>query len=971
MATNIVDDKILQRLLFVTSDLIGNALDELSTDSGSSIIKLKANPVSNSEKIYLNQKEQITALRRQQELFSDTSIPTGLSAWELFKDNYSNVPIDTSYVISNYILMYFGTTPYFFNIDQVNSSNSKIYISKLAIKNKSKDAFTLKSNYHLTLKINFTSFDDLLTPTIFAKNALNPGTGINIAPMHLLYKFFDQNFGSQKNKHAQDPTGIFLNQTLTLDEKDARYSDLRDKLSTNVLSKNYHLTYYKHNIDMFKGEDPIFKYFENELTIEYVAYEADGEDKPMTEDLKKIIPKVNGNIFNLLNERILEGTDISRPDLLGGQRKDANGNIITSQAIYSLREIFEQLQMNQKDIELWQKQLGCGSESEIGKQREGIENSLKAANEKNVYLKTYANRILVFTILRLCRMYRIRIPYSLIGTYERGQFAELFFNQFFSAGFLAEIAGTAGFAALSGATLATGGAAVGGAIALYALTAAVTAYTASKEVVTDKFNFTQTRSVIAKITADGFNNSSGRLTTEPKDKYLQLAYGSNDKFKEYAAANAADTDISSRNDFKTMNGTSKEASEKIKKMLERMGQIEVPDRQDGLDAVIYFTTFGEIMKVLKRVDPSDALKIISGGYIINIDPVTAEAAHVNFANLPITINALTKFLYNNIELGDKSLNYDSELFFRDCYENLVKAIISDGQTVLPSIQNAAPRNIKVISTIHKQQANDSWSWFKNTNLLDEAKFNDLKFNFLKTKNFNLTSGGMNSTSKMMKVYVIGTFDEIKYYNFYESYNEWSTKYNKPNRRLYNCDQFQEFINREHLIPCLLMKQVSDSESILKKKYVQFSRIDNPNLNTGNFLNSSGLVRYPYQFTADFKAHMAFFSDIGSLMFIAPPSSTAENALYGQVNMFGFGGLYIIKSAELEYSFQRIQDGKLTIPNLESKYKLEGYMLTHGDSIRSLEEDKADATKKEDNCGDPNPVSKEPSYNYTAAKQGIF
>ena len=64
MATNIVDDKILQRILFVTSDLIGNVLNDRSNPYG--VIKLNANSISDNKNIYLNQKEQITTLRRQQ-----------------------------------------------------------------------------------------------------------------------------------------------------------------------------------------------------------------------------------------------------------------------------------------------------------------------------------------------------------------------------------------------------------------------------------------------------------------------------------------------------------------------------------------------------------------------------------------------------------------------------------------------------------------------------------------------------------------------------------------------------------------------------------------------------------------------------------------------------------------------------------------------------------------------------------------
>ena len=125
-----------------------------------------------------------------------------------------------------------------------------------------------------------------------------------------------------------------------------------------------------------------------------------------------------------------------------------------------------------------------------------------------------------------------------------------------------------------------------------------------------------------------------------------------------------------------------------------------------------------------------------------------------------------------------------------------------------------------------------------------------------------------------------------------------------------------------------MKNVSDSESFLKKKYVKFSRIDNANAETGNIQNGSGVMRKPYQMSTDLKAYMSFFCDVGSYIFISPPISKLQS----NKNMFGFGGLYITKTSEFVYSFQRLVDNNVTIPNFDSKYTIIATNVYHGDSI---------------------------------------
>ena len=346
MSTPTVDPKIIQRLLFVTSDLYAKHL----VPGVGRIAALQP------EKDALGAQDQIKVLRRQQELFSDSIIPSGMTARGLFADNYSDVPMDTIYAITHKMVVFIGDSPYYFNIDSVNYENKKFFIQKVAIKNRSKDAFTLKSNYQVTLKVNFTQFDDLLEKSVTVYSALNPQVTSKISLLQLLYKFFDYP-GSQFGKNLSDPNGLYLIQELNFNGYMDQYKSLFNDINSTLITKNYHLTYYKHNFEMFKNEEPIYKLFENELTIEYIAYEADGVDKPVNAEAnKQFVPKVNGNLYRIFRDI---GQDLSSEAWLAPQLRE-------------IENALKNLEQVNKIIEEGAKQLNCASDTPAGKQKEAI-----------------------------------------------------------------------------------------------------------------------------------------------------------------------------------------------------------------------------------------------------------------------------------------------------------------------------------------------------------------------------------------------------------------------------------------------------------------------------------------------------------------------------------------------------------------------------------------------------------------------
>lgn len=926
-----VDDKIIQRILFIASDILSPEIMK-NTVKHKRFVNLDA--IGSSGDNSLVDGETADILKRQAEIFSDSMVTSEQAAYELFSDNETTTPIDTEYTIHTLVMLFIGGELWYFDVDKNNAVNQRFIISKIKIKNNSKDTFTLKANYQLTLTLNFTSFDDLLADYIEVINVKTRETQ-KISAMNLLYNYWkERGGGSEFDRHRPAGEGIYICQVLKMLPNSRKFQKLKSDLQDDEVWKTYHLTYYKHNFEMFKNEDPIFKFYENQLTIDYVAYEADGVDKPInTKAAEAVLPKVNFNMYNLLS-------DETSPEL-----KDAADTLGTN---------FARLQtiMNKKDaliaqLDSIQKYIECKKPGETEQQTEEAKKSLSNGIESLKNLQILANRALIFTILNSLRIWRLTVPYKLIGVYSSSNFWEAFTTALMDGA--SSAAGFAGFAVGNAATAATIGAvAAEGAGALLAsstfVAAGGAALTAAAPIavlagvglvgyaVISAFNAKKTLATevdsaqIKKVIKDGINstivngatNTDAMLALEPDTKELFRSKGNYGESKAVVKLNVSG-DISANN---------KTAKESVDKLLSEFGKLQVLDEsalKDGTKVPILFTTLGQIIRLVLKLDKQANLYILSGGFLVDEDIREHRSSYVYFDALPITINSLTNFLQKEIEDKDRKFHYDSEIFLRDIYDNLVKSVLMEGFIGLESVKEATPKTLRISSTVHLDggQAGATEKWLKPVNLTSASEFNDLKINFLKSKNLNLLNNKA-MQGKLVKIYTLGTIDEIKHYDFYKSFTDQATKA----KTIYNSLAFQAWINRQHLMPCLLMRNIANTESILKKKFLNFSRIDNSNLNTGNFLNSFGQLRFPYEFKGDFKAYMSFFADIGTHMFVAPPGSN----WYGYVNLFGFGGLYIIRSSELEYNFQVLKEGGIVIPNLESKYMMDGYMLSHGDKI---------------------------------------
>jgi len=214
-----------------------------------------------------------------------------------------------------------------------------------------------------------------------------------------------------------------------------------------------------------------------------------------------------------------------------------------------------------------------------------------------------------------------------------------------------------------GAGLAAAGGAAIGSIALPALAVGAGLYVAyaaisaalSTKVIEKNHNIETVRNTVKYIAYQGINQPGvGDFSYELKDKFLNLAMGGNTGSKDVAKFKQP---ITSLNGFKDINNSDDAGKKVTKETLEQLGAILVPSDSDAdLKAEIYFTTFGEIMNILTGIDPSRSLRIISGGYLVDIDVSKGETVFNNFATLPITINSFSKYL----NTGSSVLNISNE-----------------------------------------------------------------------------------------------------------------------------------------------------------------------------------------------------------------------------------------------------------------------------------------------------------------------
>lgn len=841
----VVDENVIQRMLFTAADII----QQKGNFENTGTITLNKDSLG-------SRANKLKALRNQAQLLSDSIVPTGEIARSLFADSSGSVSIDSDYYIKNYVLMNMYESGranlYYFDIDVANNTNiGRFFISKVVIKNNSTSSYTLRANFQVSLKIYFTSFEDLIGKYVTINKVGAPQISQQVPILYLLYKFMDRRELPSELRESVDKTGIIYNQTLYM--KDGTRFDKFSNAYGKKVSKNYHLSYHKHSFDVFKSGTPFYKYYENELSIDYIAFESPELSKSEREKLN--VPTPNGNLYELA---------VSETQIAEIKKRQQQLDVISQQ--------------------LQQCKPGSRLDQDYFKQ---LETTVGDEEKKLIALVNDYNYNLIFSILNACKRYKVSgLTKKVLNIYSASNAREALMEVMTPGFIISQVANIASMVVGGPAGIAWGGFDL--AMGAYQIISAMN----SKKLISKSLSYSFIRAAFsnATIAVDENQRGTGDLERDRIEKEK-----TDDRTKKFF-----EDDIS--------------GEKRVEYIINKFAFATTLPREDQLDEPfeIYFTTFGEVLKVIKAL--AHRLGIITGGYVIE---GPSGINFVNFANIPISIKTLSKFLYDHIKRVNRGFVYDTEVFLKDIYENLIKAIVYDGSSYLQKNEITISKNMKVGVSLHSGP--EAESILLNTNKVDiiGADIENLKALFFKSKCFDFES----SVPNLFSVYVFGAVEDTRMINFY---NEFFSK--NPGEVVLNTNKFQEYINTEHIMPCIITKKIATTESILKNKHLTFTRYDNANLQTGAILNGFGQMRMPYKISGELKAFMTFFIDMGSMLFVAPPSITGD----AQLNSFGYGGLYGITSAQFEYVFQSISSDKITIPAFDSKLSIEGMVISPGD-----------------------------------------
>jgi len=899
----------------------------------------------------LNSVQSSKARHVEHQLLSLNPIPSVQAGMELFANSAKQESINFSYSIHNSIMLDMFGDLYYFNIDEANNSaaaHGKFFISKFTLNNKAKDSFTAKSNYVLTLNIAFTYFDDLLEENVVCRSFLDPNKTIKLPLIKILYKNFDVRTDiPTQAKQIKDSTGLYFNQVLKL--KDDRFKNTVGDIGSDV-NRTLHMTFYKHQFNVFQNQEPLIYSYENELVIDYVSYEADITERLITSQFTQ---GAVSNLYDLLDE---PGVVQSLSETYYDKNLTSLGFALD--AIEKQKKELTQAQLKLNCIDIYESLSDADKKSsqlaKFGtKNKKDIQAEIKSITDLMAAYKGSLDRTLIYYILSRCSKYKITADIE--GDLQYQISRETWYHAIGWSGAATiglALAGigilaiaTGGTALLAGQVLLSTNMLGAGAAITRGFTYDPTTYKAPEQL-----NFTRVGGKI-DVQYAASNNELAKIINAQK---IELALVDRILLKEYGTLDpgilrrgAVGVTVLQGGGSKELNAllirygkpgsflNSKKAGSEIldiKKQISdtisalESGEVLFEDDQETVE--LPFILYGDLIKLIKK--PRDAnLLVICGGKLIPQNDDGTINSYMNLAHMPISLNKLWTFLQDRIAKNEnRSGHYNSEQFLRDTHDVLLKGAMRSADAVLDAqYKHYIPGNMYMNSGVHSLDDNfKSMSALYSLNLFDDATVSSFKKTFIKSKNIVNRSA---NNKNLAKVYTIGTSEDMRYFDYYEGYRGWALE-KKKQRTNYASNEFQEYMINKHLTPCVLIRYTANDETMLKKKNVSFSRIDNQNLTAGNIIDGQTIFRLPYSFSSEFKPYVSFFLDIGSLIFISPPQSRSEV----NINTFGFGGLYLIKESKLEYTFQKLEAGAPTLPNEDAKLTLGGYMLTHGDAIKT-------------------------------------
>jgi hypothetical protein len=934
--SNIISNDLIQKYLHINADKIFKQIVE---DAAKQPIIDTKTKLLNKEalKKSLSKEESSKIITRQHELISANMAPSPESAYELFADPKSqNFFINSGYIISHNLIYSKNNSKYTFNLDEINKNvnldkdayGGRFIFYKINIVNKSTNAFTAKSNYLITVHILFNFFDDLKENLISARNIFNPEETREFSVINLLYPEYDKRNTSNTNtvNEQRNGNGLILNQVLNISPGTDYFKETKKAIGSTEIHKNYHLTFRKHSINIFKSQEPAFKVFDSELVLEYASYEVD-ESVNQSRDLNT--PSLNNNMYTLLTREDASNNIFSGVPKLGAQlskevqkAQQAGDYSIAKKSAF--QAFYDFIKNYNKELENIQRSVKCkeAGVTFTGDQiinpglsledfKKQAADKIKLINENIEKLKEELSVYLFRYIINNLDIYEFEINSSELVKFSNADWLDAAIKSF-SGNF-----GTATTAGMIGGAIVGPAAAIGIAQGVNAVNAAIQGAMADGEVLErgstvlrDSFRGIK----INKIFNKGYDNYSdfilGRVkTARPTVGNTSTLAGRDSIYDREEQKRAAQQNEQLKGDAKTLDETIKSETEKARTIEDENEIIKVR-----------FTLFGELIDIMPK---DDNVSVVIGGKTVPTDR-SLNSVFLNYYYLPIDYYKLLNFLNEKIVKSYK-LTYSSEVFLREIVDAFLKdPVISEGATT-SAIKEIIPTH--VTTNVHLVDgASQAYKDFLNnseTNILADDAYKKLKTNFILSKNLNPRKGKKN----LKKIYTITGNEEINYYNFYEGYKSWKKK-TYPTE-VDTTVLFQEYMIKNYSMPCIRTKPTDIYGSILINKNLTFSRKDNPNLVTGQTLDNGGLLRLPYNVAGAFKPYIFFFLDVASFMFVAPPDK--RNGKLELSDTFGFNGLYLIKNSSFEYMFQLMDSNNApTFPNEKSKCELEGILITYGD-----------------------------------------
>ena len=189
-------------------------------------------------------------------------------------------------------------------------------------------------------------------------------------------------------------------------------------------------------------------------------------------------------------------------------------------------------------------------------------------------------------------------------------------------------------------------------------------------------------------------------------------------------------------------------------------------------------------------------------------------------------------------------------------------------------------------------------------LLNNGIYYTFRSIFLNTQNFFSAE-----TSEIRKILSFTTNDQEHSYDFFTEFNKFINKVD-PNKKLYDdyshsSDLFQSYITVTTLAPAIKMINARYKDTVLVDRNLKFTRIDNPNMYTGQMMNNSTIFRQEYKASAQFYPYMFHFLNNGGVFFVLPPPQQLTKNI--DTKVFGFHGFYLVTSSRLSINFLKQDD----------------------------------------------------------------